>query len=269
MSEAATFFGSPSEPIFGVLHEPQGATRRLGFVFCHPFAEEKLWAHRVFVTYARRLAQRGHAVLRFDFRGTGDSGGTFSRTSLTTAIEDVGVAVDYLRQRTQSADVGLLGLRLGASIACIVADQRPDVGPLVLWAPIVDGGRYMQETLRTNLAIQLATYKEVRQDREALASVLTGGGTVNVDGYELGLSMYSEVSALHLAKSARTRRGPALVLGVERQPNAPADLKALAASFAVATLNAVQEEPFWKEIPRYYQEAPDLFAATDDWIDAL
>ena len=29
------------------------------FVFCHPLAEEKLWAHRVFVAYARQLAASG------------------------------------------------------------------------------------------------------------------------------------------------------------------------------------------------------------------
>ena len=45
------------------------------FVFCHPLTEEKLWTHRVFVTFARELAAAGHTVLRFDYRGNGDSDG--------------------------------------------------------------------------------------------------------------------------------------------------------------------------------------------------
>ena len=46
-----------------------------GIVFCHPFGEEKLWTHRVFVTFARRLAAAGHAVLRFDHRANGEQMG--------------------------------------------------------------------------------------------------------------------------------------------------------------------------------------------------
>ena len=40
---------------------------------CHPLGEEKLWAHRVFVSLARDLANAGFVVLRFDCRGEGDS----------------------------------------------------------------------------------------------------------------------------------------------------------------------------------------------------
>jgi len=28
-----------------------------------------------------------------------------------------------------------------------------------------------------------------------------------------------------------------------------------------------QEEPFWKEIERFYDTAPNLFTATLDWMD--
>ena len=68
--------------LFGMLHKPAGSPR-LGFVTCHPFAEEKLWSHRVFVSAARALAQAGHAVLRFDFSGAGDSGGSTAESIST------------------------------------------------------------------------------------------------------------------------------------------------------------------------------------------
>ncbi|MEI2787934.1 MAG: hypothetical protein V9E93_03525 [Steroidobacteraceae bacterium] len=46
------------ERIFAAHHRPaQPASRAI--VMCHPLGEEKLWAHRVFVTFARDLAAAG------------------------------------------------------------------------------------------------------------------------------------------------------------------------------------------------------------------
>ena len=45
-----------------------------------------------------------------------------------------------------------------------------------------------------------------------------------------------------------------------------AELTALAARYAAATLAQAQEEPFWKEIDRFYDTAPNLFAVTLDWM---
>ena len=65
---------------------------------CHPLGEEKLWAHRVFVTFARDLATAGFAVLRFDFRGEGDSDRPFEQADFETRIEDACLAIDTVRE---------------------------------------------------------------------------------------------------------------------------------------------------------------------------
>ena len=79
MKETPFFFEGDTGSLFGLLHEPDPATpAREAFVFCHPFGEEKLWTHRTYVSMARRLAERGHPVLRFDFLGNGDSDGAFA-----------------------------------------------------------------------------------------------------------------------------------------------------------------------------------------------
>jgi len=65
----------------------------------HPFAEEKLWSHRVFVSFARALAERGYPVLRFDYMGAGDSSGTTPETSLQTHLDDLRAAVEVLLAR--------------------------------------------------------------------------------------------------------------------------------------------------------------------------
>jgi uncharacterized protein len=272
IDEEPLFFPNGRHALFGVLHKPaltgaERATDRAAFVFCHPFGEEKLWTHRVFVAYARRLAAAGHTVLRFDYMGNGDSEGTFSESSLETAKADVRCAIEQVRQRSGVRAVSLLGLRLGATIASLVADETDDIRQLILWAPIVDGDRYMQELLRINITTQMATFKEIRQERPALVEVMQQGSTVNVDGYEMSLPLYSQVAAIKLASQPHRFAGPCLIVQVDRQQRPSAELQQLAGTYSQATLTFAQEEPFWKEILRSYQQhAPNLFAVTTDWL---
>jgi exosortase A-associated hydrolase 2 len=195
LDEIPLFFPSGDRALFGVLHRPPaGAGARPAFVFCHPLAEEKLWTHRVFVSYARQLAAAGYPVLRFDATGNGDSEGNFSDLSMTILCDDVRAAIAEVRRQTGATAVSLLGLRLGATVAMMVADEVPDIRELVLWAPVTDGEKYLQELLRVNLLTQMATFKEIRQERPALVTEMQEGRLVNVDGYEMAWPLYASVS---------------------------------------------------------------------------
>jgi exosortase A-associated hydrolase 2 len=271
MTETPFFLPSGEDELFALYHAAEEAVPGGSpWVFCHPMSEEKLWTHRVFVDFARRLAAQGHAVLRFDFMGNGDSSGDFGRSSVESAVTDVRSAIDELRRRTGADRVNLLGLRFGATIASLAAERSSDVDTLVLWSPIVDGERYMQELLRINLATQTAVYKEMRHDRVALVEMMRQGATVNVDGYEMGFPLYSEAAAIKLAAGRKRHPGPCLIVQVDRQPGRPsAELQQLAAAYDRGTLAAAQEEPFWKEIATsYLRGAPNLFAVTSDWLAA-
>lgn len=267
LDEIPLFFPSGDRSLFGVLHRPPaGAEGRPAFVFCHPLAEEKLWAHRVFVSYARQLAAAGHPVLRFDTTGNGDSEGDFSDLSMPVLCDDVRAAITEVRRQTAATAVSLLGLRLGATVAMKVADEVEDIRHLVLWAPVTDGEKYLQEMLRVNLLTQMATYKEIRQERPALVAEMQEGRTVNVDGYEMGWSLYSTVSEYKPDAGRHAFGGPCLIVQIDRQPRPAADLARLAQSYGDATLLFAQEEAFWKEIARFYQQAENLFAVTTDWL---
>jgi exosortase A-associated hydrolase 2 len=267
-AETPLFFTSGNSQLFAVVHEPVATRAGEAFVFCHPLAEEKLWSHRVFVSFARRLAADGHLVLRFDYRGNGDSDGEFSEGSLTSIREDVGAAVAHVRRSRGVSKVSLLGLRAGATIASLVAeDAAAQINRLILWAPVVDGARYMQDLLRINLTTQMATSKEIRHDREALVELMRQGQTVNVDGYEMAYSLYSDFSSVKLADTPKRFQGPCQIVQIDRQPDrTDAELQRLAASYPNATLRNAQEEPFWKEIARFYEQAPNLFPATLEWL---
>lgn len=266
--ETPFFFAGCRGKLFGVLHDASGQSDRTPFVFCHPFGEEKLWTHRVFVTFARELAKAGHAVLRFDYAGNGDSDQDFHESSIETALADIASAIDEVKGRLQSRRVNLLGLRLGATLAWQAAATRTDVDTLIMWAPIVDGDRYLQELLRANLTTQLAVYREVREDREALLARLAAGETVNIDGYEVSRDMADQLARLKLApaQSAHTR---CLIAQVERSAAAPvaAALAAFCQHVAGSEVCVTQEEPFWKEIQRFYDSAPNLSTITRQWME--
>jgi len=76
MNEIPVTFGCEDISLVGVLHAPEAAPS-LGFVFVVGGPQYRVGSHRQFVLLARDLASHGAAVLRFDCRGMGDSGGFF------------------------------------------------------------------------------------------------------------------------------------------------------------------------------------------------
>jgi len=281
VTETPFFFVRQDARLFGVLHLPEGAARPLAFVMSHPFGEEKLWSHRVFVSCARALAARGHAVLRFDYFGAGDSNGLSAEASLDSHRSDLQAALAEIEQRVPAIEqIGLIGLRLGATFAALLSESNAQQqisprlrdAPLVLWDPILDGDAYFQELLRSNLSTQLAVYGQVVDNREVLTARIRAGGSVNVDGYEIGKALLEScgVGAL-LTTASKHHTGPTLVVQIaatEAQKER-ADLKALASSYAQGTLTRAAEQPFWREIKPFYPRASQLQELTLRWLDEV
>ena len=85
---------------------------------------------------------------------------------------------------------------------------------------------------------------------------LAAGGRVNVDGYEITREMGDQLDSLSLTGTPASSTSRCLIVQVERNGKAvPArELEALRDRFASADLLVVQEEPFWKEILRFYDD---------------
>ena len=85
-------------------------------------------------------------MLRFDLSGHGNSAGDIDQQqSLQSWTDDIGQAIDWIREKSNASSVTLLGLRFGASLAALAAQQRPDVHSLVAWEPVIDGESYLQD----------------------------------------------------------------------------------------------------------------------------
>jgi fermentation-respiration switch protein FrsA (DUF1100 family) len=98
--------------------------------------DETVFGHRPFLVLADHLTRKGVAVLRYDDRGVGASGGDFATATSRDFADDAGAAVAYLRQRPEVAEdlVGIIGHSEGGLIAPMVAVEDPDVAFIVLLA---------------------------------------------------------------------------------------------------------------------------------------
>ncbi|MBS7641750.1 MAG: alpha/beta fold hydrolase [Candidatus Bathyarchaeia archaeon] len=134
-------FRNEGQCLVGILHIPDGLASRggraPGIVMFHGFTGNKVEAHRLFIHVARRLCDSGFIVLRFDFRGSGDSDGEFEDMTIPGEVSDARRALTLLmRQRyVDKSRVGVLGLSMGGRVAAILASMDRRIGFVVLYSP--------------------------------------------------------------------------------------------------------------------------------------
>lgn len=126
------------DKIFAILHRPLVKHKVPAVVICSGFAGNKCGKHRIFVTLAQKLAEQGIAVLRFDYRGSGDSEGDFNTITLSNQVSDTLAMFEYLSSQPfiDFSRLGILGRSLGGAVAVLSASHLSSLKSLVLWAPV-------------------------------------------------------------------------------------------------------------------------------------
>ena len=135
--ERPVVFYNQGQQLNGILHSPTGFDAPCpAIAFFHGFTGTKVEPHRIFVKTARELASIGFYVLRFDFRGSGDSAGDFSEMTISGEISDAIKSIDVLTamQGVDPERIGILGLSMGGCVCgvCLWArctcEVNSDVG---------------------------------------------------------------------------------------------------------------------------------------------
>ncbi len=110
--------------------------------------DSEVASHKLFHVLADHLTREGLAVLRYDERGVGGSGGTFDGATSEDFAGDVAAAVRFVRDRP-SVDpdaIGLIGMSEGGLVAPMVHTEFEAVDFLVLMAgPSVPGHEILVE----------------------------------------------------------------------------------------------------------------------------
>jgi len=107
IEESALVFSCQGSKLIGILHHPVNP-EKIALVIIVGGPQTRVGSHRQFVQLARMLAKNGITVLRFDYRGMGDSGG--SRRNFWQIDDDIRAAVDILQARSRIDRVVLWGL---------------------------------------------------------------------------------------------------------------------------------------------------------------
>ena len=180
----AFYFGPSSTYLFGAYHPPKLSNRREGIVLCSPFGQENMRAHRSLRRLAINLSNLGYSVLRFDYRGTGDSAGTLAEVTAEDWQQDIRIAVQELIDIAAVPKVSLLGLRIGALLAAQVAANHQNISRLVMWDPVVSGQAYIDELNREISAAQ------------SRANFIATDGTLHFNGFSMPRAFQQSLAAL-------------------------------------------------------------------------
>ena len=137
-SRADTEFVSAGERCAAWLYRPSGIARPPLVVMGHGFAAQRDFALPAF---AEVFAGRGYAVLCFDYRGFGDSGGSPRQlVSPRRHLEDWQAAVDHAAglSGVDHSRIALWGSSFGGGHALVTASRRRDVRAVIAQVPYVD-----------------------------------------------------------------------------------------------------------------------------------
>jgi alpha/beta superfamily hydrolase len=132
MSTDKVTFESEGQKIAGVLHLPEKKNPPC-VIASHGLLSSK--ESEKYIALGDRLSQEGIAMLRFDFRGIGESEGRMEDDTVSRRIVDLGSAVEFIRSRRDMKNrIGLLGSSLGGYVSLIKASQEEKIRAIVTWA---------------------------------------------------------------------------------------------------------------------------------------
>lgn len=128
-------FSSGTLTLEGALTWPDGPAVQ-GAVICHPHPQYGGdMDNNVVRAIERVLLRRSRVCLRFNYRGVGESEGSYGHGA--GELDDALAALDFLQAQPGLADlsVGLAGFSFGARTALHAALRRTDLAFLILVAP--------------------------------------------------------------------------------------------------------------------------------------
>lgn len=209
LMEKLVYFKNKSQKLYGVMHYPENPIT--GKVPCvvmfHGFTGYRAEAHFLFAKLARKLAREGIAVLRFDFRGSGDSEGLFSDMTVEEEMSDARAALDFVKtqEKIDIHRIGVLGLSMGGFVCAYTAGNYSGIKSAVLMSAVARFWSLWQERLANGIK--------------------AADGSVAINGIKLNryfVKALQKYDGLNL-KAVIDYQNPLLVIHGENDPVVPAE----------------------------------------------
>jgi pimeloyl-ACP methyl ester carboxylesterase len=250
------FFGTATQQLYGCFH-PAVPLHDFALLLCPPLGDEYIRAHRAHRLLATRLARVGVPVLRFDYYGTGDSGGVDTDATLAQWQANIVQSIDELKRRSGLKRVMLAGLRLGAALALLVSLGRADVVGLALWEPVINGAAYLAE---------LREAHEHKLFYIASASPPPVSSSSELLGFTFAPSFLAEIEALDLLHIKDKPAASILLLEQAEGEHMP-QLRAHLSSLGAALTHQVVDDPvIWAEDPDKALVPGQVLQAIITWV---
>jgi pimeloyl-ACP methyl ester carboxylesterase len=207
VAERAGYFPVPGAHLYTVLHEVEAPLARV--LLIGSFASERHTSYRPWLQWARYLAARRIEVVRFDYRGVGESTGVFTEMSFRAWADDVERLSAWLRKRKDHAPLIMHGLEMGGLLAA-KAFHNGEADALVLWSAPVNANKVLRSTLQRWIGPQqLLKREEDRRPPSHYFRRLDEGQSVEVDGYEWTSELWRESLSFGLPEAMTPPNDPA------------------------------------------------------------
>jgi len=189
-SERAAYFPISGEHLYTVLHEVENPVGRVLLV--GSFASERHYSYHPWVRWARYLAARQIEVLRYDYRGVGESTGRFEEMTFADWSDDVNALASWLSMRSPRVPLVLHGLEIGGILAG--RSFQGGIGDaLLLWSPPATANHGLRSSLLLWAGLeQLWESSENRKPASDFIRRMEQGSSVEVDGYQWTSQLWRE-----------------------------------------------------------------------------
>jgi len=125
-------FQSEGQKVSGILHFPEREHPPC-VIASHGLLSSK--DSEKYIALGGWLAKEGIAMLRFDFRGIGESEGRMNNDTVSRRVTDLGSAIGFIRSYSELGDrIGLVGSSLGGFVSLINASMEKEIKAIVIWA---------------------------------------------------------------------------------------------------------------------------------------
>jgi len=179
--ERAGYFPVSGAHLYTVLHEVRNPVARVLLV--GPFASERHNSYLPWVRWARYLAAENVEVLRYDYRGIGESTGVFEQMTFEDWSQDVRLLSAWMLDRLPRVPLVLHGLGLGAVLAGRLFDEGVGDG-LLLWSPPANANQALRATLMRWVGLeQIFKFGNDRKSASDYIRELEQGSPLEVEGY--------------------------------------------------------------------------------------
>ena len=273
--EHAEFFQNrKGKRLFGILQRPQQQmTSRPGIVFCHPVSWEKQYSYRAYTQFSRYLGNAGYPTLRFDAYGFGDSEGDLVEATIRSQVEDTLDAIEWFRESTGCDRYIFVGVRLGAAIAALAAQEVPNVEGLTLVSPVINGESYWKEWLRITRLGRMSLGQKFFKTSEVNAR-LERDGSIEIDGELVSQALVKELRSIDLTELLSDFDGNCymseLTWGGSDRDRFEELVDVLNKGGTRVAAEFGEQKEFWVLKSRYEGYLPhDLYRRTAAWLEEL